>query len=254
MLTRYPDRVVVHTAVVFEPDIRFHQMLTEEAAFVQSKIKAKYWTYGPEVYILRDTEKRYFVALGNRALQFTGLGLSTWIAGRTEYARMFVHSLKAIGVEKLIKASFKTTAFLPIDMSFAEISTLVFGSFLVEATELEPILGKATDAWAQIHSTYKGLKTVTTIAPQNVDQVSQTFMGIPNIEHLLEPKMYDTGLKEFRDRIAIDCLMVETELSIENAQIDAIDEFTKKSLDAADEIAAAAVARLRKIPAKKVTM
>ena len=216
MINRFPDRVVVQFAATFEPQIRYFRSLNEAAALAQDRLKVKHWGYGLENYILRDTEKRLFLAFNYSRIGYLCLGLSSWASNRSEYAKVVADAVKYLGIEKLSRIGFKTQAFLPLDMSFTELGELMFGSFVSDATKLRPICGEANDALVQLHGVYKGLKSQTVIAPHNAEQVILTFSAIPNLEQLIEPKLFDTGLKEFRDRVAIDCLLVDTDLSMEN--------------------------------------
>jgi hypothetical protein len=150
MVTRNPDRVVVQFAVNFNPQIRFQQFMIEVAASAQDRLKVNHWGFGPEIYILRDTEKRFFIAFGHNRIGFLS-----------------------------------------------------------------------------------------------------SFMNNANLDQLVEPKLFDTGLKEFRDRIAMDCLLFDIDLSLENATLERISDFTKQSLEAADDIAEATVARLKRLPTKR---
>ena len=69
-------------------------------------------------------------------------------------------------------------------------------------------------------------------------------MGQPGLELLIESKFYDTGLKEARDRIAHDCLLIDTDLSRQDVTPEFINPFVRDSLEAADFIAENCVALL----------
>jgi hypothetical protein len=252
MLTKNPDRVVVHFAMNFMPQIKFQRLLSEAAESAQDRLESKLWSYGPQVYVLRDMEKRLAAIFGHNRFGFLGLGLRPWMDEKFEYAKILTGAIQKLGLDKIDSVGFKIQAFLPLGMTFVEISKLMFGSFVVEGAQLEAVCGKPTDVLVQLHGLYNGLKSITVVAPQNAEQATQTFMAIPNLEHLIEPKFLDTGLKDFRDRIAMDCLYVDIDLTMEKVAPDAVYDFTKKSFGAAEEIAEAVVARLKRLPVKKV--
>lgn len=246
MLKEYPDRVCVGFTLDFEAQIGYARWLSETIEAVQARLPTKLWACSTERYFLRQPENRLFVSFEYARFGFMGLGLDAWMSGLDDYVSLFRMALERMGVEKLKRMSFRTQSFLPVGMTHSETCELMFGSFLVEAKELETICGKPNDLLVQLHGTYKGLITRTVIAPVNTEQAVESFINNPNLELMLEPKLYDTGLKDFRDRIATDCLIVEGDLSQTDTTTDAIQVFARDSLNAADKIAAAVVHRLKR--------
>jgi hypothetical protein len=251
MLKKYPDRVFVNFGLDFEAQIGYARKLSEAAEAVQGRLAIKKWSYTTERYVLRVVEKRYYLSLDFARFGFTGLGLDAWMSGLNDHVALFRLGLEKMGVQKLKRAGFKAQAFIPLDMTHAETCELMFGSFLVEAKELESICGKPEDLLVQLHGNYKGLKTQTIIAPVNAEQSAQSFIANGNLELLIEPRLFDTGLKDFRDRIAKDCLLVDSDLSRTDVTPDAIQAFAKDSLEAAGQIAEATVYRLKRMLTKR---
>jgi hypothetical protein len=68
---------------------------------------------------------------------------------------------------------FKAVAFLPLGMTHAEMCDLLFGSFLLPASDLQDIANEPEDALVQIHSSYKNMKTVLVVAPMTVEQAAR---------------------------------------------------------------------------------
>ena len=253
MLKEHPNSVFVSFALDFEAQIGYARRLSEAAEAVQGRLSVKYWSCTRERYFLRDTEKRSSVSLEFNRFGYMGLGLGGWRSGVNDYVSLFKLGLERMGVQKLTRMGFKAQAFISVDMTHREICELMFGSFLVEAKDLETICGKPEDVLVQLHGSYKGLKTQTIIAPVNAEQSAQTFMSNPALELLFEPKLYDSGLKDFRDRIARDCLIVDSDLSQSDATPDAIQDFARESLEAAEQIAEATVYRLKRMQRKRGT-
>jgi hypothetical protein len=251
MLKNHPERVCVNFGLDFEAQVGYARRLSEAVEAVQGRFASKYWACTTERYFLREPTKRFFLSIEFARLGFMGLGLGAWMSGLNDFVSLYQMALEKMGVQKLKRMGFKTQAFIPVDMKHNEISDLMFGSFLVDPKELETICGKPDDVLVQLHGSYKGLKTQTVIAPVTAEQAATAFMANPNLELLLEPKLYDTGLKDFRDRIAMDCLIVDNDLSQTDVTPDAIQSFARDSLDVADKITEAAVYRLMRRQTKK---
>jgi hypothetical protein len=246
MLKNHPERVCVNFTLDFEPQVGYARRLSEAVEAVQGRLASEHWVSTAERYFLREPTKRFFLSIEFARLSFMGLGLDEWMSGLNDFVSLYRMALEKMGVQKLKRMGFRTQAFIPVDMTHSEISELMFGSFLVEPKELETICGKPDDVLVQLHGTYKGLKTQTVIAPVTAEQAAKCFMANPNLEQLLEPRLYDTGLKDFRDRIAKDCLIVDNDLSQTDVTPDAIQAFARDSLDAADKITEATVYRLKR--------
>ena len=251
MLKEHSNRICVFFALDFEAQLGYARRLSEAAEAVQGRFSAKHWSCSTERYFLRDTSNRFFLSLEYARFGYTGLGLNAWVDGIGSFADYFRVGLEKMGVQKLRRIGFKAQAFIPVEMSHHEICELMFGSFLVEAKDLEPICGKPDDLLIQLHGTHRGLKTQTVIAPVNAEQAVQSFTATPNLEFLAESKLYDNGIKEFRDRIAHDCLIVDSDISRNDLTPREIQGFARDALDAAEYISEAVVFRLKRMRRRK---
>jgi hypothetical protein len=128
---------------------------------------------------------------------------------------------------------------------------LMFGSYLLPAAELQDVCGKLEDVLVQLHGDQEGMKLQLILAPMTADQAVQQFQAIPNLETFLEPKLFDVGLKEFKDRIAQDCFFVSADLSRADVPITEVSFFTRKSLEVADTIMGVAIQKLKSLPVKR---
>lgn len=251
MLKEHPDRVFVNFAVDFDAQIGYARRLSEAVEAVHGRLPTKQWACTTERYYLRDIEKRFVLSLEFARIGFTSLGLDTWTTRMTEFVSLFKLGLDTMGVEKLKRVGFKTQAFIATGMSHSEMCDLMFGSFLVEAKELENVCGKPTDTLVQLHGTHKGMRTLTVITPANSEQSAQSFMANPGLDLLVEPKLYDTGLRDFRDRIPKECLLIENDLfQLDPAPSD-IQGFARESLEASEDIAEAVIFKLKRIQGRR---
>jgi len=127
----------------------------------------------------------------------------------------------------------------------------MFGSYLVPAAELRDVCGTLEDVLVQLHGDHGDMKLQLVLAPMTADQAGKQFMATNNLESFLEPKLVDTGVKEFKDRIGTECFYVSADLSREDVSAAEISLFLKHALDAADLITEAAVQRLKSLQFKK---
>lgn len=158
-----------------------------------------------------------------------------------------------MGVKSLKRIGFKVSAFLLIGMSHKEICDLLPGSYLAPKMELEPVCGKLEDAWVQLHGGYKSLKLQLVIAPMTREQTSQQFMATPNLEQFLEPKYLDTGVKDFRDRLASDCFFLDVDVFRTDVPTNELLFFLKEALEGVEKVAENAVQRLKSMRPKRGT-
>jgi hypothetical protein len=74
-------------------------------------------------------------------------------------------------------------------------------------------------------------------------------MGFPNLEHFLEPKLLDMGVKDFNDRIAEDGVILDIDLSRINADPQDVPYFLSNVLQESEAIADDVTRMLRALPA-----
>jgi hypothetical protein len=251
MLKSHPDRVCTICAVDFEPIVGFCRRLPEAVEAAQARLKAAHWASSTVAYVLRDTVRRRILVLDFRRCQFQTLGLEGWQKDLDENAAIIRVTLETLGVARLKRVGFQAQAFLPLGMSQREMADLMFGSYLLPAVELQDVCGKLEDVLVQLHGEREGMKLQLILAPMTADQAVQQFQLTPNLETFLEPKLFDMGLKEFKDRIAQDCFFVSADLSRADVPTTEVSLFSRTSLEAADTITGAAVQKLKSLRVKK---
>jgi hypothetical protein len=180
-----------------------------------------------------------------------GLGLRDWQENMGEHGSMFTSALEHLGATKIKRAGFKVSLFLLLGMSHSEIVKLMFGSFLAAETEFQGVSGKLEDVLLQLHGEGKRLKTVTIIAPMTLEQATMHLLGINNLELLLESKLLDTGVKDFRERIGTDCLFLDIDLFQENLNTKDFPFFLKEAYGEADSILTSCYDRLKSLRSRK---
>ena len=245
MLESHSKRICTFFAVDYHPQIGYATKLSEAVQSIQGKLNAPHWGFGQAAYVLRNPEQRFLLTMDFRRIGCQTLYLDTWEKGLDDYGSLVRMALDKIGIKTVKRLGFKTVAFLPLGMSHAEMCDLVFGSFLLPASDLQDIANDPEDALVQIHGSYKNMKTVLVVAPMTVEQAARQFMATPNLEHFIEPKLLDTGAKEFRDRLDSDCFFVDVDMFRTDAQVSDLPFFLKDSLQGALHLSEQAVRRLR---------
>lgn len=231
MLERQPDRIVVYFAVNYEPSPGFVRKLSEAFEAVYDRVRPKNWVFHQHGYIIRDFEERFLLSFDHSRIGFTSLGLKPWKDKRAEFVGAAKLVLQTLQISKLTRIGFKTTAFLDLDMSHAEICDLMFGSFFQDAKRFQTVCGEPNDALLQVHGTRRGMKTTTVINALTAKQSVDHFAAIPHLELMVEHRLFDDRLAQYRKRIGIDGLMVDNDLSQENVEIDVLQDFARDSLE-----------------------
>jgi hypothetical protein len=185
-------------------------------------------------------------------IQWQTLELSVWQEKRENWIAVTETALKALGVDSLKRIGFKVVSFIPLQMSHAEMSQLMFGSYLMPSAELEQVFAEPTDPLLQVTGKQAGLDYQLVLTPTNRRQTSEGFLSMPNLELLLENRFLDTGVKEFHDRVTDDdSLLFDIDLSKKDVPTSVMKEFATESLATADKIADACVSRLLAKPLGK---
>jgi hypothetical protein len=251
MLKNNADRVCTTFSVDFEPMVGFSRRLPEAVEAAQARLKAPHWATTTVAYILRDTVRRRILVLDYRRCQFQTIGLDGWLKDVDENAAIIKATLDALEVAKMKRVGFQSQAYLPLGMSQRELADLMSGSYLLPAEELRDVCGKLEDVLVQLHGERDGMKLQLILAPMTGEQTTQQLQMTPNLESFLEPKLFDMGLKEFKDRIAQDCFYVAADLSRTEVPTTEVSLFSRKSLEAADTITEAAVQKLKSLRVKR---
>ena len=252
MLEENSERICTVFVADYEPEIGFATKLSDAAEAVQAKFAAPHWACGAGGYLLRKPKDRLLFNLDFRRVFCQTLGLEIWKKGHDDYGSLVRIVLEKVGVKSLKRVSFKISAYLLLGMSHAEMTDLFFGSFLLPAKELEIVCGKPDDAYVLLHGRQKNMKLHLTVNPMTVEQAAQQFMATPNLEHFLEPQFLDTGVKEFKDRLAAPCLFLDVDLFRNDCPVTDLPFFIKDSLEGAQQICEQAVLRLKSLKPRKV--
>lgn len=250
MLREHQDRVVVHFAVGFEPRPGFARRLSEIAEYAQAELNYKTWSYGLDYYLFRNIEQRFMIHFNVQRFGYTGIGFAPWLQHGEKLMRIYGKALEIMGLKSTKHVGLKTVLFLPLEMSHPEIVDLLFSNFLLKTQRLESICGDGGDALIQLHGNVRGMKSICIVAPMTAAQASAAFTGQSGLDMLIEPKYYDTGLKEARDRIAVDCLMLDIDLTRDDLDPRELPDFFRRSVEAADSISENCVALLKGVKAK----
>jgi hypothetical protein len=251
MLKANPDRVCTFFAADFEAAVGMELKVPKAAEALQSRLKAAHWGIAPGKYLLRDTARRLIAGVDFHRVFFQTLGLDPWQKGIDEHGTVIKQSLQELGVSRLKRIGFMTQTYLSLGMSHKEMVDLMFGSFFAPSNDLKEILGQPEDCLAQLHGERDKIKFQLIVAPMTTEQCVQNFMQLTNLEAYVEPKLLDTGVKDFKDRLAADCFYVNLDLSRNDAVLSDVTLFLKQSLDLADKITDGAVQKLKSLRIRK---
>jgi hypothetical protein len=242
-------------AADYQPEVGFMKRLPDAAEILRAALKTQNWgTTAASGYFVRDLTKRLFFTIDLQRLGGQAIGVQAWESSLNDYASAFRHILEQLGVKTLKRIGFRVQTFVPTGMSHAEMVDLSYGSFLAPAQELKDICGKPEDALAQLHGAFEDMKLQLIIAPMNSEHVNLQIGAVPNLEHFLESRFFDSGLKEFRERVMSDCLFIDIDLSRQNYNYADVLVFMRESFRAADTVATLAIERLKSLRKKRGTV
>jgi hypothetical protein len=246
MLKQNADRAAVTFAVEFEPVVAMEKV-SGAAEVVQRRLKTPHWGIGPGNYVFRDVVQRRIVVIDFRRVVVQTLGLDGWQKGLDDLISDVASVFQMLGLRRLKRIGFMTQAFLSLGMSHREMAELMFGSFLAPAENLQEVCGNADDVLLQLYGEESNMKLQLTVAPMTEDQAVRSVLSIANLEAFVEPKLIDTGVKDFRDRITTDCFYVQVDLSRTDVPDTEAALFLRQCLDTADKITEAAVQKLKSL-------
>ncbi len=251
MLSKHADRVCTFFAADFEP--HFGVKLAEAAEKIYAEHKPQRVTASiPSHYGFRWPDDRVLMTLGFQRVAWQTLGFSVWRDRLDEHVALTKSVLRAIGVETCKRIGFKVQAYLPMEMSHAELSQLMFGSFLVPIEELQAACGEPNDPLVQIHGTKGDFEYVLLLSGMNKEQISTTFFKTNNLDQFRNDKFLDTTVKEFHEGLTRnDCFYFDVDLFQRDVGAETLDSFAKGSLAAAEQLASACVERLCSQPIKE---
>jgi hypothetical protein len=249
MLKANSHRACATFAADYEPQVDFQARLPGAAEACRKKLDVKQWALGAGALLLRDIEKRVLLTVDHRRVGLQFLGMTPLQADVNRYSAVVRLALDKMAVQKLQRIGMKIQVFLSLKMSHEELVKLMFGTFFAPAQDLESLCGKIDDGLVQLHGTRGGMKLVVVVVPFTAEQATTWFMAFPNLEHFLEPKLLDTGVKDFKDRIAEDGLLLDIDLSRLNADPEDVPYFFTNVLQESEAIADGVTRMLKTLPA-----
>lgn len=247
ILREHADKAVVFVAAHFEPQIAFVKRLPNVVDAVVKKLsKVPSWALTPDhKYLIRETRERFFYLIDHQIFYCQTLGLDPWIMNLEAHVEAMTIALSKMDVTRLTRLGFMVQVALPLEMTHYEICDLMFGSYLVDRTELSSIYGKVDDLLLQLHGSYNEMRSQTVIAPQTIEQSRANFLATPNLELFVEPKLLDTGVKEHYDRISRDCLNLRIDMSKKDVPANAVRSVLEDALDGAERVAEGTILRIK---------
>ena len=250
VLRLHANRAVTYFSAHFEPQVAYAKKLPNIVEAVLKRSNAPHWQSTAEKYLVRETNKKFFYHFDHQVFYCQTLGLDPWIANFDDHVDVMSIAFNKMDVTRIKRLGFQITIQLPLEMSHSEICDLIFGSYLVDREELTAIYGQLDDTLIQLHGSYKGIKSQTTIAPQTVEQSRRTFLSNGNLEAFVEPKYLDLCIKEHYERISNECLSLVIEMSKENVAVNAFRSTLEDSFEGAQKIADGTVLKLKGLKPK----
>jgi hypothetical protein len=251
MLKDLPDRACFFVAVDYEPEIGYSRTIIDAAEAIQSKLRSRTWGTIQNGFFFRVVEKRLFFTVDLKRLYVQGIGILAWQTSLNDHGNMIRSALERLGVKTLKRVGFQTLGFFQTGMTHAEMADLMYGCFLPPPAELDGLCGKPEDALVQLHGEKDNMKLRLVMAPMNAEQSAAQVSLIPNPEAFLEPKFFDSTLKEFKERVVGDCFYIDTEFVRTDIPCADVASFFKDAFAAADSTTTAAVQRLKGFRGKK---
>lgn len=236
MLSKIADRVCTFAAVDFDmvPLARVDRAV--ESIF--ERIKAKTMIANPVQYLFRLKEEQCLFTIGVKRLSWETLNLSDWKTHFTDYVSISNTVLDILQVDKFARIGFKVMAFIPLGMTHAEMSRLMFGSFLPKQEDLAPVLGETEDPVVQFHGKCGDLQYHLALTAMNKSNITNVFRQLPNIAHFADDQYLDDNLRTYHDRISADeCFHFDVDFSETDVPSRRLSDFLKSSLAEAESLA-----------------
>lgn len=244
MLTKHADRVCTFFAADFEP--HFGVKLAEAADRICAEREPQHaFPPAPSQYVFGWPDDRDLLILRFQRVFWQTLGFLPWRDRVDEHIALTKIALSAVGVEELKRIGFKVQAYLPLDMSHAEISQLMFGSFLAPTDEFHSVCGEPEDPLVQIQGKKDDFEYTLVLCGMNEEQISGGFLNTNNLDHFRNDKFLDTTVKDFHEKLTRSaCFYLDIDLFQRNVGADTLDTFVKESLTTTEQLANACVQRL----------
>jgi len=252
LLRKNGFRTVVQMIAQFEPQVTFSKKLPNVAESVLKRVKTKHWqSSNSQQYLIREISKQFIYHFDFQLFYCQTLGLAPWVDNFSEHAENFSIAFNKMDVSRLKSLTLKITIQLDLLMSHAEICDLVCKGYLLDNADLKAMYGVLDDIFFQIYGKRGGMKSQTTIAPQNADQARGTFLAIGNHEAFVEPKFVDTRVNEHLKLVSTDSLAVVVEMSKQDIAVASFREFLEDALEEAERIVEGTVLRIRALKPKE---
>ena len=203
--------------------------------------------------ILKWPEDRASLFIFAHRIQLQTLGLSVWDDKKSEWMAVVAKGLKVLQVETLNRIGFKVSVHIPLDMSHAEMSRLMFGSFLAPIEEFQQLIEEPDDPMVQLDGKCGTLECQLVVTSANRKQLSDGVLRLPNLETFLADRFLDTGVRDFHDRVAAsDALVFDIDLFRRDVGVADLLSFPAECLKAADIVGQACLDRLLSRSPQKV--
>ena len=255
MLTDYSDRTMTFFAADYEPQVAYARKLADAAEAMQSVLQTPSWIHALGQYALRDPGKRLVAVVGHGRVFWEVIGTAPFEKTLTATTSTIMAALNALGVKRLKRVGYKTITFAPLSMTHPEICELMFGSFLPDASVLEPVCGRPNDMAVQLHTRYREMRLVLNVLPQTAEQVRTVLFAQPNLDLLLDNRYTDTGIRDFLNIIQHDCLTVDVDVYREDGETpqaapleaDCVPPFLATAIRGAAEATQSAINHVRRL-------
>ena len=173
MLSKYATRSLTFFAVEFEPlwGLSLGQAVEEVRNVYHPPLIAQ----SANSFALRWPEDRGVLVISNNRVQVQTLGLNKWEDRAEDWVAMVISVLNALKVEKAAWAGFRVIAYIPLEMSHAEMSRLMFGSFLMPVEEFQQVFDDPDDPVVQIKGKRGSLECQVVVTAANRLQITEGF-------------------------------------------------------------------------------
>jgi hypothetical protein len=250
MLFQFPDRACVFAAVDYDLVPFGRVQLATDA--VLPLIKPKGITVSPIHGLFRLPDRHCLFTIGVKRISWQLLGLSHWKTHLDEYLDISLLALDKLEVRQFSRVGFKVMVFLPIGMTHAEMSQLMFGSFLADREDLTHVFDQVEDPLVQLHGKRADLDYALTLTAMTKADITTTFRQIPNIDSFLEDRHLDDSLRTFHDRISTnEVFFFDVDFSQTDVPAPKLSAFLSSAMSEADSLSTACVHRLQTKPLKK---
>ncbi len=247
MLRENQDRICTFFAVDY--DLRMGTGLSAAVDLICRERKPARYGVGPNLvhdFHWPDARQRMYVT--PKRIAFETLGLGPWLDDLNSHLDVTEAALKSLGVDQFSRIGFKATAILPLNMTQAEILTLMFGTFLAQKESLSPVLGQKIDALVHFEGEHSGFGYGLDLTALTAEQASSSFLRLSNLSQMTENRL-DTGIQEFHDRVTKrDSFLFDVDVFQKDVDASNLRKFTESAFEFADTLAQNCIQHLHSLP------